>query len=52
MAILIKTMIECEGTTYELDPTMSMLNLVGDLGSSAQAPPETSPETSLRDQSD
>ncbi len=52
LAILIKTMIECEGTTYELDPTMSMLNLVGDLGSSAQAPPETSPETSLRDQSD
>lgn len=32
LAILIKTMIECEATTYELDPRMSMLSLVGELG--------------------
>ncbi|MGA7419392.1 MAG: AarF/UbiB family protein [Acidimicrobiales bacterium] len=36
LAILIKTMIECEGTTIELDPTMSILDLVGDLGGSAR----------------
>ena len=52
LAILIKTIIECEGTTNELDPTMSMLDLVRDIGSFAQAPRKTSPETSLRDQSD
>jgi ubiquinone biosynthesis protein len=38
LAILIKTMIECEGTTNELDPTMSMLDLVGSLGSLAEVP--------------
>jgi ubiquinone biosynthesis protein len=32
LAVLIKTMIECEATTNELDPTLSMLNLVGELG--------------------
>ncbi len=32
LAILIKTMIECEATTNELDPTLSMLNLVGEFG--------------------
>ena len=37
MAILIKTMIECEATTGELDPTLSMLNLVGELASFAPA---------------
>ncbi len=52
LAILIKTLIECEGTTNELDPTMSMLDLVGDLGSLTKAPRKTSPETSLPDQSD
>jgi ubiquinone biosynthesis protein len=40
LAILIKTMIECEGTTNELDPTMSMLDLVGDLRSFPQKPPK------------
>jgi ubiquinone biosynthesis protein len=38
MSILIKTMIECEATTDELDPTLSMLNLVGELASFAPAP--------------
>jgi ubiquinone biosynthesis protein len=51
LAILIKTMIECEGTTYELDPTMSILDLVGSLGFLAETPQKASPETSLRDQS-
>jgi ubiquinone biosynthesis protein len=32
LAILIKTLIVCEATTNELDPTMSMLTLVGELG--------------------
>jgi ubiquinone biosynthesis protein len=40
LAILIKTLIECEGTTNELDPTMSMLDLVGDLGSLTESPPK------------
>jgi ubiquinone biosynthesis protein len=30
LATLIKTMIECEATTNELDPTLSMLDLVGE----------------------
>jgi ubiquinone biosynthesis protein len=51
LAILIKTLIECEGTTNELDPTMSMLDLVGDLSSLTEEPRKTSPETSLPDQS-
>jgi hypothetical protein len=29
LATQIKTMIECEATTKELDPTLSMLDLVG-----------------------
>ncbi len=37
LAILIKTVIECEATTEELDPTLSMLNLVGELGTFVQA---------------
>lgn len=32
LAILIKTMIECEATTNELDPALSMINVVGELG--------------------
>jgi ubiquinone biosynthesis protein len=48
MAILIKTMIECEATTDELDPTLSMLNLVGELASFAPAPgPTTDDATAL-----
>jgi ubiquinone biosynthesis protein len=39
LAILIKTVIECEATTEELDPTLSMLDLVGGLGSFVPAPP-------------
>ena len=46
LAILIKTMIECEATTYELDPTMSMLNLVGELGVSPPTQGTTSRKTS------
>ena len=44
MAILIKTMIECEATTGELDPTLSMLNLVGELASFAPTPGPTARE--------
>ncbi len=32
LAILIKTLIECESTTNELDPKMSLTTLVGELG--------------------
>ncbi len=39
LAILIKTVVECEATTEELDPTLSMLNLVGELGAFVPAPP-------------
>ncbi len=52
LAILIKTLIECEATTNELDPAMSMINLVAELGT---LPPEThtaSRETSLGGSSD
>ena len=52
LAILIKTMIECEATTYELDPTMSMLNLVGELGAIAPPPATNSPTTESSDSSD
>ena len=47
MAILIKTMIECEATTDQLDPTLSMLNLVGELASFALAPGPTAPDANL-----
>jgi ubiquinone biosynthesis protein len=43
LAILIKTVIECEATTDELDSTMSMLELVGEFGSIA--PPAQSMPT-------
>jgi ubiquinone biosynthesis protein len=52
LAILIKTMIECEATTNELDPTLSMLNIVGELGTFVPTPRTTSPETSLSESSD
>jgi ubiquinone biosynthesis protein len=38
LAVLIKTLIECESTTKELDPTMSMVNLVGEFGAFAPIP--------------
>ena len=44
LAILIKTLIECEATTNELDPTMSMLNLLGELGTFRLSPRTTSPD--------
>ncbi len=47
LAILIKTMIECEATTNELDPTLSMLNLVGELGAFMPTPPTTPTDASL-----
>jgi ubiquinone biosynthesis protein len=52
LAILIKTMIECEATTDELDPTLSMLNLVGALGGFVPTPSTTSFDASLSEQSD
>jgi ubiquinone biosynthesis protein len=52
LAILIKTMIECEATTNELDPTMSMLNLVGELGAFAPTPGPTSRKTSFLESPD
>jgi ubiquinone biosynthesis protein len=42
LAVLIKTLIECESTTLGLDPTMSMLSLVGELGSIGPASGEVS----------
>ncbi|HUC36940.1 MAG TPA: AarF/UbiB family protein [Acidimicrobiales bacterium] len=51
LAILIKTMIECEATTNELDPTLSMLDLVSELGTFAPTPRTTSRETSLSESS-
>jgi ubiquinone biosynthesis protein len=38
LAVLIKTLIECEATTKELDPTISMVNLVGELGAFVPVP--------------
>ncbi len=52
LAILIKTLIECEATTYELDPTMSMLSLVSELGSFGPPPGTNSSKTSSGDLSD
>ena len=52
LAILIKTLIECESTTYELDPTISMLDLVSEIGAFAPPPEATSSETSFSDSSD
>src|SRR6202023_682114 len=52
LAILIKTMIECEATTNELDPTLSMLNLVGELGAFVPTGRATSYEASLSESSD
>lgn len=42
LAILIKTLIECEATTDELDPTLSMLDLVGELGAFRAGAPNDS----------
>jgi ubiquinone biosynthesis protein len=52
LAILIKILIECEATTKELDPTMSMLSLVGELGTFAPTPRTTPRETSVSESSD
>ena len=52
MAVLIKTMIECEATTNELDPSLSMLNLVGELASLAPAPAPTADEAAIGGSSD
>jgi ubiquinone biosynthesis protein len=51
LAILIKTLIVCEATTNELDPTMSMLNLVGELGAFL-TPEATSRDTSFSESSE
>jgi ubiquinone biosynthesis protein len=52
LSILIKTVIECEATTNELDPTMSMLDLVGELGAFAPTPGTTSRKQSFKESSD
>jgi ubiquinone biosynthesis protein len=52
LAVLIKTMIECEATTNELDPTLSMLSLVGELGTFEPAPGPTSHEATPGESSD
>jgi hypothetical protein len=45
-------MIECEATTGELDPTLSMLDLVGELGAPVPTPRTTSREASLSESAD
>jgi ubiquinone biosynthesis protein len=40
MAVLIKTAVECEDTAMELDPSTSLLEMVGQLGVSPTAFPE------------
>jgi predicted unusual protein kinase regulating ubiquinone biosynthesis (AarF/ABC1/UbiB family) len=52
MAILIKTMIECEATTDELDPSLSILSLVGELASFAPNPGPMAHETNIGEASD
>ena len=52
LAVLIKTLIECESTTNELDPAMSILDLVGQLGAVTPAPGPTSHEPSVTESSD
>jgi len=51
LAVLVKTMIECEATTSELDPTVSLLSLASELGPIVRTPRTTSQETSLSDSS-
>ena len=43
LAVLVKTLVECEATTEALDPTMSMLSLVGNIRNFASSPPTASP---------
>jgi ubiquinone biosynthesis protein len=52
LAILVKTVMECEATTSELDPTVSLLSLASELGPIAQMPRTTSQETSSSESSD
>jgi ubiquinone biosynthesis protein len=52
LAVLIKTMIECEATTNELDPTLSMLSLVGEIGAFMPTSPTRSPEASVSESLD
>ena len=42
LAVLIKTLVECEATTETLDPKMSMLSLLGDIRNFASSPPTAS----------
>jgi ubiquinone biosynthesis protein len=42
LAVLVKTLVECEATTASLDPTMSMLSLVGNIRNFAPLPPTAS----------
>ncbi len=39
LAVLVKTLVECEATTEILDPTMSMLSLVGNIRNVDPLPP-------------
>jgi ubiquinone biosynthesis protein len=52
LAVLIKTLIECEATTRELDPTMSMLVLLGELGTFAALPNTPAGEASPNEPSE
>ncbi len=52
LAILIKTLIECESTADELDPTMSMLNFVSELGVFPPTPEVAPPRTTFPESSD
>jgi ubiquinone biosynthesis protein len=51
LAILMKTLIECEATTDELDPTLSMLQLVGQLGALVPPSHAETDEATLRETS-
>ena len=42
LAVLVKTLVECEATTEALDPTMSMLSLVGNIRNADPLPPTAS----------
>jgi predicted unusual protein kinase regulating ubiquinone biosynthesis (AarF/ABC1/UbiB family) len=35
LAVLVKTLIECEATADELDPRLSLSSFLGELGSAA-----------------
>jgi ubiquinone biosynthesis protein len=52
LAVLVKTVIDCEATTSELDPTVSMLSIASELGPIVRTPRTASLETSSSESSD